>query len=79
MSQVGQARADLMHEAGEWLHLDEARVSVSLVTIELTPANAQTRLLYTEQAVYLDGGDTPTSREHGTRELLDKLALSLST
>ena len=39
----------------------------------------RTRLLYTEQAVYLDGGDTPGDREHGTRLELDKLAVALST
>ncbi len=61
------------------IDFDETRISASLVTVEITPAGEGTRLLNTEQGVYLDGGDTLASREHGTRELLDKLALSLST
>jgi uncharacterized protein YndB with AHSA1/START domain len=61
------------------IDFDEARVSVSLVTVELTPADAQTRLLYTEQAVYLDGGDTPEEREEGTRVELEQLAAALAT
>jgi uncharacterized protein YndB with AHSA1/START domain len=55
----------------------ETRISASLATVEIEPSAAGTRLLYTEQAVYLDGGDTPEIREHGTRELLDKLAAAL--
>ena len=61
------------------IDFDQTRISASLVTVVITPVGGRTRLLNTEQGVYLDGGDTPTSREHGTRELLDKLALSLST
>jgi uncharacterized protein YndB with AHSA1/START domain len=55
----------------------ETRISVSLATVQIEAADAGTRLRYTEQAVYLDGGDTPAVREHGTRELLEKLALVL--
>ena len=57
---------------------DQTRISASLVTVEITPAGERTRLLYTEQAVYLDGGDTPADREHGTRLELDKLDKALS-
>ena len=57
---------------------DETRISASLVTVEMTLAGERTRLRYTEQAVYLDGGDTPADREHGTRLELDKLDLALS-
>ncbi|HUN79535.1 MAG TPA: SRPBCC family protein [Solirubrobacteraceae bacterium] len=53
---------------------DGARISASLATVELEAADGGTRLLFTEQAVYLEGGDTPAMREHGTRELLDRLA-----
>ncbi len=52
----------------------DTRISASLATVEFGPAAEGTRLLYTEQAVYLDGGDTPAQREHGTRELLERLA-----
>ena len=57
---------------------DKTRISASLVTVEITPAGERTRLLYTEQAVFLDGGDTRADREHGTRLELDKLDAALS-
>ncbi len=59
------------------MHQDDRRISVSLATVELKPTAGGTRLVYTEQAVFLDGLDTPAAREHGTRELFDKLAASL--
>jgi hypothetical protein len=31
----------------------------------------------TEQGVFLDGADTPAEREHGTREMLEKLDRAL--
>jgi uncharacterized protein YndB with AHSA1/START domain len=58
---------------------DETRISASLATVEIEPAGAGgTHLTFTEQAAYLDGADTPAAREHGTRELLEKLDLALS-
>ncbi len=60
------------------IDFDKTRISASLVTVEITPAGERTRLLYTEQGVYLDGGDTPADREHGTREELEKLDVALS-
>lgn len=59
------------------MHMDDTRISVSLATVELTPAGAGTTLVYTEQGVFLDGHDTPAEREHGTRELLDSLEAEL--
>jgi uncharacterized protein YndB with AHSA1/START domain len=59
------------------MHLDDKRISVSLATVELKPAGAGTRLVFTEQAVFLDGYDIPAQREHGTRELLDNLDAEL--
>ena len=55
------------------MHLDDKRISVSLSTVELAPADKGTKLIYTEQAVFLDGYDDAGSRERGTRELLNKL------
>jgi uncharacterized protein YndB with AHSA1/START domain len=55
------------------MHLDGARISVSLATVEFKPSGAGTRLVFTEQAVFLDGYDDAGSRERGTRGLLDKL------
>ncbi|PZV38379.1 SRPBCC family protein [Mesorhizobium kowhaii] len=55
----------------------EARISVSLTTIELLAEGNGTRLVMTEQGAFLDGHDTPATREHGTGELLDALGAVL--
>ena len=60
------------------MHLGDKRVSVSLTTIELQPAGTGTRLVFTEQGVFLDGYDDAASREQATRFLLDKLDQALS-
>jgi uncharacterized protein YndB with AHSA1/START domain len=60
------------------LHLNDARVSVSVVTVELKPAGNGTRLVYTEQGAFLDGLDDPKLRENGTGSLLDGLASHLA-
>ena len=57
---------------------DGVRMSVSVTTVELLADGAGTHLRYTEQGVFLDGEDTPEEREHGTKELLDKLAQALA-
>ena len=57
---------------------DGVRISVSVTTVELMADGAGTHLRYTEQGVFLDGEDTPEQREHGTKELLDKLAEALA-
>ena len=60
------------------MHRGEQRLSVSVSTVELAPAGEGTHLRYTEQGVFLDGADTVDAREHGTRELLEKLAGALA-
>ncbi|MCE9650037.1 MAG: SRPBCC family protein [Parvibaculum sp.] len=60
------------------MHLDEVRISVSLATVVLTPEGKGTRLVYTEQGVFLDGHDDAGSRERGTRDLLDNLEAHLA-
>jgi uncharacterized protein YndB with AHSA1/START domain len=60
------------------MHLDDRKISVSLATIELKPADAGTRLVVTEQGAFLDGYDDAGSREHGTGLLLDRLGASLT-
>jgi uncharacterized protein YndB with AHSA1/START domain len=52
-------------------------ISVSLSTVELVPSGSGTRLIYTEQGAYFDDADAPKNREHGSRELLEKLAEEL--
>ena len=59
------------------MYLDEKRISVSLATLEFKPDGAGTRLILTEQGVFLDGVDNPAERERGTRELLDNLDAAL--
>ena len=60
------------------MHLDDARISCSLTTIELRPEGAGTRLVFTEQGAFLDGYDDAGGREHGTREILDQLGVELA-
>jgi uncharacterized protein YndB with AHSA1/START domain len=59
------------------LDRDETRMSVSVATVEVEAADGGTRLVLTEQGVFLDGADTPAEREHGTREMLEKLDAAL--
>jgi uncharacterized protein YndB with AHSA1/START domain len=59
------------------MYLDEKRISVSLATAEFKPAGSGTRLVLTEQGVFLDGYDVPAQREQGTRQLLDALDAAL--
>ncbi len=57
---------------------DGVRMSVSVTTVELLADGDGTHLRYTEQGVFLDGEDKPELREHGTKELLDKLGEALA-
>ncbi|MBW5448978.1 polyketide cyclase [Cohnella sp. CFH 77786] len=59
------------------LDMDDTRISVSVSTVEFKHAEVGTRLIYTEQGVFLDGHDTPEQREHGTKALLDRLGEAL--
>jgi uncharacterized protein YndB with AHSA1/START domain len=60
------------------LLLDDRLMSTSLTTIQLFPAEAGTRLLFTEQGAFFDGLDDPAEREHGTGKLLDALGAHLT-
>jgi len=59
------------------MHRDEVRISVSLATVEFKPDGAGTRLIFTEQAAFLDDQDTAGERERGTRTLLENLGAEL--
>jgi uncharacterized protein YndB with AHSA1/START domain len=61
------------------MYADETRISVSVATVEFRRQEATTRLILTEQGVFLDGHDTVTQREEGTRGLLDSLAATLNS
>jgi uncharacterized protein YndB with AHSA1/START domain len=59
------------------MYADDARISVSVATIEFGGGEETTHLVLTEQGVFLDGHDSAASREEGTRSLLESLATSL--
>ncbi len=59
------------------MHLDDRKISVSLATLEITPAGAGSRLRLTEQGAFLDGYDDAGARERGTGFLLDRLGAAL--
>ncbi len=56
---------------------DEVRISVSVATVLFSGNDVASQLVLTEQGVFLDGHDTATQREEGTRSLLDSLAATL--
>lgn len=60
------------------MYMGEARISVSVATFEFVPDGDGTRLVLTEQGVFLDGLDTAEQREEGTGVLLDSLGALLS-
>jgi uncharacterized protein YndB with AHSA1/START domain len=59
------------------MYANDARISVSVTTIEFTKSGEGTALTFTEQGAFLDGIDGPeagTLRREGTVEMLDNLA-----
>jgi uncharacterized protein YndB with AHSA1/START domain len=50
------------------------RITVSMVTVELTPQGKGCECRVTDQVAMLDGGETAKDRERGWGETLDKLA-----
>jgi uncharacterized protein YndB with AHSA1/START domain len=55
------------------MHSGGGRISVSVATFEIEPTGEGARLKLTEQGAFLDGADTPGTREGGTVSLLDAL------
>ena len=55
------------------------RISASLATVEFLARAGRTRLIYTEQAAFLDGLDTPESRRGGWNQNLDGLERFLNS
>ena len=60
------------------MHLDGTRISVSPATVEFRANGGGTKLIVTEQGVFLDAYDDAGSREQGTRALLENLAIALA-
>jgi uncharacterized protein YndB with AHSA1/START domain len=59
------------------MYLDEARISVSVTSVDFAPEGEGTRLTFTEHGVFLDGLDSPALREQGTGQLLEALGADL--
>ncbi|MHB8380103.1 MAG: SRPBCC family protein [Acidimicrobiales bacterium] len=58
------------------MYAGDARISVSVTTIQFATSGEGTLLTYSEQGAYLDGIDgieAPRLREEGTTEMLDNL------
>jgi uncharacterized protein YndB with AHSA1/START domain len=63
------------------MYANDARISVSVATIEFSKTGDGTTLTWTEQGTYLDGFDGPSApelRREGTAEMLDGLATYLA-
>ena len=60
------------------LSVGDKVATVSLTTVEISPAGDGTRLLLTEQGAYLDGLEDPGWREQGTGQQLDALGAELT-
>ena len=60
------------------MHRDDVRISVSVTTVEMLPADEGTLLRFTEQGAFLDGEDKPELREEGTGKLLEALGETLA-
>jgi uncharacterized protein YndB with AHSA1/START domain len=58
--------------------MGEKRFSASLATFEMLPADAGTRLIFTEQVAFFEGADGPEMRKDGWRLLLERLASELA-
>ena len=56
-----------------FMEVNDKPMSVSLATMDLISEGKGTRLVYTEQAVYLDGNDGTASRKQGTEWLFGKM------
>ncbi|HTJ44727.1 MAG TPA: SRPBCC family protein [Kofleriaceae bacterium] len=57
--------------------IGDSHMSVSLATTVFERDGDGTKMIFTEQAVYLDGNDGTAGREQGTRGLFDALEASL--
>jgi len=60
------------------MSMGEKRISSSLTTFELLPAETGTDLIFTHQAAFFEGSDGPEMREGGWRILFERLAAELA-
>jgi uncharacterized protein YndB with AHSA1/START domain len=55
------------------MYANDARISVSIATIEFAKTGDGTALTCTEMGAYLDGIEQPGLRKEGTTQMLDNL------
>jgi uncharacterized protein YndB with AHSA1/START domain len=60
------------------MYWQSKKISVTLASVEFVAAGKGTRLLVTEQHAFLDGYEDAGSRERGTQQLMDNLAVALA-
>ena len=60
------------------MHIGDARISVSLATVEFFSDGRGTRMVFTEQSVFLDGLADAAERERGTVQLFEQLAATFA-
>ncbi|MDK1377767.1 MULTISPECIES: SRPBCC family protein [unclassified Sinorhizobium] len=56
---------------------DDRRISASIATVDLVPEGKGTRVIFTEQAAFLDGLDKVEYRRQGWEQLIGLLAAEL--
>ena len=61
------------------MYTGDARMSVSLATVEIVPDGHGSKLTYTEQGAFLDDIDKIEEREEGTAFILDNLGKYLAS
>ena len=61
------------------MHVDERHFSVSLAGVEFTDIPGGTRLIYTEQAFFVDGAYGADNRDGGTNGLLEQFTRHVAT
>jgi uncharacterized protein YndB with AHSA1/START domain len=61
------------------MYANDARISVSVATIEFAKSSDGTALTYTELGAYLDGIEQPGLRKEGTTQMLDNLTRYLKS
>jgi len=63
---------------GSFMTLGERRISASLCTFEMLPAESGgTELIFTHQGAFFEGSDGPAMREEGWTFLLGRLEAEL--
>lgn len=60
------------------MHANGQRISASLATVELEGVDGGTKLFFTEQAAFLEGGDGPEGRKAGWTWLFARLNSELT-